>query len=102
MTGYSYDISPGLGGSRTHNSAFQSFALDYLSSGDVTAEWRLREGWGYSHRTVAEIQRWPILSTVGTYVVRHPKPEQRSTTLSTCSSTSHHPWQRRSHSLSGH
>ena len=102
MTGYSYDISPGLAGSRTHNPAFQSLALDYLSSGDVTAAWRLREGWGYSHRTVAEIQRWPILSTVGTYVVRQPKPEQRSATLPTSTGTSHHPRQREPHSLPGH
>jgi alpha-1,2-mannosyltransferase len=72
LTGYSYDISAGVAVSRTQNVAFQDLALGYLSSGDVTAAWRLRAGWGYSRRTVAELQRWPVLAAAGTYLVRQP------------------------------
>lgn len=74
LTGSSYDVSPGLPGARTRDPAFQNLALDYLSSGDLTAPWRLRAGWGYSRRTVAELRRWPVVAQVGTYVLRRPEP----------------------------
>jgi hypothetical protein len=74
LTGYTYDITPGMAVARGRNVAFQEFALDYLSSGDTTTPWRLRAGWGYSRRTVAELGRWPVLAESGTYVVRRPEP----------------------------
>jgi hypothetical protein len=74
LTGYSYDLPPRDDVPRIRNTAFQQFALDYLSSGRVSVTWRLWTNWGYSSRTRAELRRWPVVAEVGTYLIRHPQP----------------------------
>jgi hypothetical protein len=58
--------------SRNRNQEFQRFALDYLRAGSVSILIRYPGGRGFSARTTAVLDRWPLLASSGRYQVRQP------------------------------
>jgi alpha-1,2-mannosyltransferase len=80
LGGNSHDLATaaGLRVSRNRNQAFQAFALDYLRSGEVTILMRYRGGEGFSAKTTAVLDQWPLLARSGGYQVRRPVELGRS------------------------
>ena len=74
LGGHSHDFAAASGRdtTRTRNRAFQRFALEYVSSGSVTILIRYREGRGFTARTNAVLDQWPLLAHWDTYEVRQP------------------------------
>jgi alpha-1,2-mannosyltransferase len=74
LGGHSHDFAAASGRdtTRTRNRAFQRFALEYLRSGSVTILIRYRDGRGFSARTNAVVDQWPLLARSDRYEVRQP------------------------------
>ena len=76
LGGHSHDMAAAAGQkvSRNRNREFQRFALDYLRTGSVSILIRYSGGNGFSARTTAVLDRWPLLARAGRYQVRQPVP----------------------------
>jgi alpha-1,2-mannosyltransferase len=74
LGGHSHDMAAAaqLKVSRNRNKEFQRFALDYLRTGSVSILIRYPGGRGFSARTTAVLDRWPLLAESGRYQVRQP------------------------------
>jgi alpha-1,2-mannosyltransferase len=74
LGGHSHDLAAAAGVkvSRNRNQEFQRFALDYLRAGSVSILIRYPGGRGFSARTTAVLDRWPLLASSGRYQVRQP------------------------------
>lgn len=81
LGGYSYVLPSSRGGHRyvvrDRHQPWQRFALTYLSSGEATIQLRHKVGNGFTRRTVAVVESWPIIARIGPYTVRHPVPSAR-------------------------
>jgi alpha-1,2-mannosyltransferase len=82
LGGHSHDMAAAadLKVSRNSNREFQRFALDYLGSGSVSILVRYPGGRGFSARTTAVLDQWPLLASSGRYQVRQPVALGRSAT----------------------
>jgi alpha-1,2-mannosyltransferase len=80
LGGHSHDMAAaaGLRVSRSHNQAFQRFALDYLRSGSVTLLIKYCGGRGFNAKTTAVLEQWPLLARSGRYNVRRPVAQHQS------------------------
>jgi alpha-1,2-mannosyltransferase len=76
LGGHSHDMAAAAGRkvSRNGNREFQRFALDYLRTGSVSILIRYSGGRGFSARTTAVLDQWPLLARDGRYQVRRPVP----------------------------
>jgi alpha-1,2-mannosyltransferase len=74
LGGHSHDMAAASGTtvSRKRNEPFQRFALAYLSTGSVTILIRFSTGRGFSAKTTAVLDQWPLLARSGGYQVRQP------------------------------
>jgi alpha-1,2-mannosyltransferase len=74
LGGHSHDMAAaaGLKVSRNRNKEFQRFAVDYLRTGSVSILIRYPGGRGFSARTTAVLDQWPLLASSGRYQVRQP------------------------------
>lgn len=75
LGGYSYFLQPDRPDfvSRRRNRAWQSMAVDYLRSGDVTVGLRFDGAHGYSRAAVRTIGSWPLLARAGKVTARRPR-----------------------------
>ena len=78
LGGYSYALPSPKGRHRyvvrDRHQPWQRFALEYLASGEATIQLRHQVGKGFTRRTAATVESWPIIARVGPYTVRHPLP----------------------------
>jgi alpha-1,2-mannosyltransferase len=74
LGGHSHDMAAAaqLKVSRNRNKEFQRFALEYLRTGSVSILIRYSGGRGFSARTTAVLDQWPLLAKSGRYQVRQP------------------------------
>jgi alpha-1,2-mannosyltransferase len=74
LGGHSHDMAAASGNmvSRNKNKPFQHMALRYLSTGSVTILVRFSAGQGFSTKTTAVLDQWPLLAWAGKYQVRRP------------------------------
>jgi alpha-1,2-mannosyltransferase len=78
LGGHSHDMAAEMAAtsgvlvSRNKNKQFQRFALAHLSSGSVTILIRFSAGRGFSTKTTAVLDQWPLLARSGRYQVRQP------------------------------
>ena len=74
LGGHSHDMAAAAGRlvSRNKNKQFQRFALAHLNSGSVTVLLRFTAGKGFSAKTTAVLDQWPLLARSGHYQVRQP------------------------------
>jgi alpha-1,2-mannosyltransferase len=74
LGGHSHDMAAAanLRVSRNSNKEFQRFALEYLRTGSVSILIRYSGGRGFSARTTAVLDQWPLLAKSGRYQVRQP------------------------------
>jgi alpha-1,2-mannosyltransferase len=74
LGGHSHDMAAaaGLKVSRNRNREFQSFSLNYLRTGSVSILIRYPGGRGFSAKTTAVLDQWPLLASSGRYQVRQP------------------------------
>jgi alpha-1,2-mannosyltransferase len=70
LGGHHHDFAAASGRavSRHRNPAYQRFALDYLRAGSVTILVR----YGFSEKTTAVLEQWPLLAHSEVYQVRQP------------------------------
>jgi alpha-1,2-mannosyltransferase len=76
LGGHHHDLAAASGRavSRHRNPAYQRFALDYLRAGSVT----ILAGYGFSEKTIAVLEQWPLLAHSEEYQVRQPVEPGRS------------------------
>ena len=75
LGGYNYAIQVGTTAFRTRakNPQWQSLALKYLRSGEVSVVGiRFKSGYGYSKTTAAQVNSWPLVAKAGEIAVRTP------------------------------
>jgi len=74
LGGHSHDLAAASGNmvSRNKNKPFQRLAVTYLSTGSVTILIRFSAGQGFSAKTTAILDQWPLLAHSGKYQVRRP------------------------------
>ncbi len=84
LGGYSYFLQPHRPDfvRRRHNRTWQSMAVDYLRSGDVTIGLRFDAVHGYSRATVRTVGSWPLLARAEKVTARRPRQvSERSVAL---------------------
>ena len=74
LGGYSHHLSATATVPRTRNLPWQHFVLDYLGSGHYTLPTRFSEGYGYSSKTAAEVESWPLRASFDRFQLREPPP----------------------------
>lgn len=73
LGGYSYDLSARESSLvRSHNRTWQSYAIRYLSSGELTVIGRFHKKYGFSSSTASVVSRWPELARGSGFHLRRP------------------------------
>jgi alpha-1,2-mannosyltransferase len=59
---------------RDHNEVWQTYALEYLRTGNAVVIARFSSGVGFSPETAKVVLGWPKFGRAGKYVIRQPQP----------------------------